>query len=46
MKKYVKKWASMKNFINIANINKQDLRKIIDRAKSEKKKDPTLVNQL
>ena len=28
----------MKNFINIADINKQDLRKIIDHAKSQKKK--------
>ena len=28
----------MKNFINIANISKQDLRKIIDHAKSQKKK--------
>ena len=28
----------MKNFINIADINKQDLRKIIEHAKSEKKK--------
>jgi len=29
---------SVKNFINIADINKQDLRKIIDHAKSQKKK--------
>ena len=28
----------MKNFINIANISKQDLRKIIDHAKLQKKK--------
>ena len=28
----------MKNFINIADINKQDLRKIIEHAKSQKKK--------
>ena len=28
----------MKNFIDIANINKQDLRKIIDHAKSQKRK--------
>ena len=28
----------MKNFINISDINKQDLRKIIDHAKSQKKK--------
>ena len=28
----------MKNFINIANISKQDLRKIIDHSKSQKKK--------
>ena len=35
----------MKNFINIADINKQDLRKIIERAKSQKKKDLILTNQ-
>jgi len=28
----------MKNFINLADINKKDLRKIIDRAKSQKEK--------
>ena len=28
----------MKNFINIGDINKQDLRKIIEHAKSQKKK--------
>ena len=28
----------MKNFINISDINKKDLRKIIDNAKSQKKK--------
>ena len=28
----------MKNFINIADINKQDLRKIIDQAKLQKNK--------
>ena len=28
----------MKNFINIADIDKKDLRKIIDHAKSQKKK--------
>ena len=29
----------MKNFINISDIDKKDLRKIIDNAKFEKKKD-------
>ena len=29
----------MKNFINIADIDKKDLRKIIDHAKSQKEKD-------
>ena len=29
----------MKNFINIADINKKDLREIIDNAKSQKSKD-------
>ena len=33
----------MRNFINIADINKQDLRKIIDHAKSQKKK---FINKL
>ena len=28
----------MKNFINLSDINKKDLRKIIEHAKSEKKK--------
>ena len=36
----------MKNFINIADIYKQDLRKIIEHAKSQKKKDLILTNQL
>jgi len=32
----------MKNFINIADIEKKDLRKIIDHAKSQKKKRSSL----
>ena len=36
----------MKNFINIADINKQDLRKIIDLAKERKKKDIKLSKHL
>ena len=33
----------MKNFINIADINKQDLRKIIDQAKLQKNKRSNIV---
>jgi len=33
----------MKNFINLANISKQDLRKIIDHAKSQKKKRSNII---
>ena len=36
----------MKNFINMADIEKKDLRKIIDHAKSQKEKDLILTNQL
>ncbi len=35
----------MKNFINISDINKKDLREIIENAKSQKKKEPILANQ-
>ena len=36
----------MKNFINIADIEKKDLRKIIDHANHKRKKDLILANQL
>ena len=35
----------MKNFINIADVNKSDLRMIIDHAKSEKEKRSKMVDE-
>ena len=34
----------MKNFINIGDLDKKDLREIIDQAKLQKKKEQTSIN--